>query len=63
MKKVDNVSKPIESKRSGNHIINNCRYSIAKLFKDIVWSIEGKWKRKEKDESVRIACEGKKSVM
>ena len=41
-RKVNNVSKPIESKRSSNHIINNSRYSIVKLFRDIVWRIEGK---------------------
>ena len=34
--KVDNVSKPIKSNRSGNRIINYCRYSLVKLFRDIV---------------------------
>ena len=33
---IDNVLKPIENKRLGNYIINNCRYSVVKLFRDIV---------------------------
>ena len=37
--KVDNVSKLIESKKSGNAVINNYQYSTIKFFKDIVWSI------------------------
>ena len=41
-RKVDNISKPIESTRSDNHIINNCWSSLAKLFREIVWGIECK---------------------
>lgn len=34
--KVDNVLKPTKTKRLGNVIINDCRHSTAKFFKDIV---------------------------
>ncbi|XP_039118750.1 uncharacterized protein LOC120254784 [Dioscorea cayenensis subsp. rotundata] len=54
--RVDHGSKPFESKKSGNYIINNCRYSAAKLFRDIVWSIECKWLEKEEWECESRLC-------
>ena len=63
MEKVNNVSKLMESKRYGNRTINNCRHSVAKLFKDKVWSIEGKWIEKKKDKSVRAICVGEKPTI
>ena len=40
--KIDNVSQPTESKRSGNTIIKNYQQPIAKFFGHIIWSTKGK---------------------
>lgn len=45
--KVDDVTKPTESKRSGSAIISSCRCPTAKLFKDMAWGIGCKWTPKE----------------
>lgn len=50
--KVDNISKPIESKRLDNAIINNSRYSTTR---DIAWSTQGKWIKK-RNGSVENTC-------
>lgn len=61
-KKFDNLSKPLESKRSDNHKINNCRHSVAKLFRDI-YGVDKVNGQKKRGVSVRATCVGEKPMM